>query len=47
MVGLAATAISFSIVALGLSAFLYIKMENLENKLKDFDVIPKEFSSDS
>ena len=47
MAGIAATALSFSIAALGLAAFLYMRVDKIERKLKDFDVIPEDFSSES
>lgn len=47
MAGIAATALTFAIIALGLSAVLYIRLENIEKKLKDFDVIPEDFSSEA
>ena len=45
MEALATVALTFAIMALGMAAHVYIRLGNIEKKLKDFDVIPREFSS--
>jgi len=46
MDGLTVTAFAFALTALSLAVYLFIRIENIEKKLKDFDVIPKDFSSE-
>lgn len=38
-------AFTFAMMALGVAVFVYLRVDNLEKKLKGFDVIPREFSS--
>lgn len=47
MDGIAVTAFAFASAALAWSVYLYIRLENIEKKLKEFDVIPQEFSSEA
>jgi len=45
MDSLSVLAFTFAMMALGIAVFVYMRLDNLEKKLKKFDVIPKEFSS--
>ena len=46
MEAIAVTALTFSIPALGIAVFSFIRLDNIEKKLKDFDAIPEDFSSE-
>ena len=39
-------AFTFALPALGIGIMNQFRLNNLENKLKDFDVIPRKFSSE-
>lgn len=45
MSSLSIVAITFAMMAMGLAAFVYIRLENLEQKLKELALLPKDFSS--
>lgn len=45
MSSLCIVAITFAMMAMGLAAFVYIRLENLEKKLKELPLLAKDFSS--